>query len=307
MADQYLRKVSLEVGRADGSGLDLSELRIRFSVTRGDIRTPHHATIRVTNLSRDTVKQIKAEFTQVQLQAGYQDAYGMIFAGQIVQKREGRESPVDTYLDLICADGDEAYNFAVINTTLAAGWTYQDVYAALLTALKPFGITAGYAPEFPATKGPRGKVMFGMVRDHLQALAQSAACSWFILDGKLDLVPLYSFVPGTAVVLTRKTGLIGLPQKTLNGGIVARCLLNSDIRPGRVVQLDNASIQDAEISVDFTAINFVPQTDEDGFYRVLCVNHSGDNRGQDWYSEIICLARDDPGPPNGSLIGFTNG
>jgi hypothetical protein len=307
MTDQWLRQASLVVADDAGNGLELSELRLRFVVTRGDVRTPHRASIRVTNLSRTTALRIRDEFARVQLQAGYPGTMSTIFQGNIVQKRLGREDALNTYLDIAAVDGDDAYNFGVVNTTLAAGWTFQDMYEAILKVLKPYGIVAGYAPPFPSTKGPRGKPMFGMVRDQLQLLAQALNSSWYIQDGKINIVPLFGYIDGEAIVLTSKTGMVGMPQKNLNGGIGVRSLLNPGIVPGRLIQLDNASIQDATISVDYTAINFIPQTDADGFYRVLAVNHIGDTRGQEWYSEVVCLARDDQGPPNGSLIGFVNG
>ncbi|WP_025138077.1 hypothetical protein [Achromobacter sp. DH1f] len=307
MADQWLRQAQLIVSDDVGNGLDVSALRIRFAVSRGDIRTPHRASIRVNNLSSQTALRVRDEFTRVQLQAGYPGTLSTIFSGDIVQKRLGREDALNTYLDLAAVDGDKAYNFGVINTTLAAGWTFQDMYEAILKALKPYGISPGFAPEFPSTAGPRGKPMFGMVRDHLQGLAQALNSSWYVQDGKLNIVPLYGYIDGEATVLTSKTGMVGMPQKNLNGGISVRCLLNPSIAPGRLIQLDNASIQDAVISVDYTAVNFVPQTDADGFYRVLAVNHIGDTRGQEWYSEIVCLARDDPRPPNAALLGFVNG
>ncbi|OWT69206.1 MULTISPECIES: hypothetical protein [unclassified Achromobacter] len=307
MTAQWLRQVSLIVADDAGNGLDLSQMRVRFTVTRGDIRTPHSAVIRVNNLAAKTAQRIEKEFTRVQLQAGYPGTMSSIFQGEIVQKRVGREDPLSTYLDVVAADGDQAFNFGVINTTLAAGWTQQDVYQALLKAMKPYGIVAGFAPPFPSVQGARGKPMFGMVRDQLQILAQALNSSWYVQDGKLNIVPLYGYIDGDATVLTSKTGMVGMPQKNLNGGIGVRCLLNPAIAPGRLIQLDNASIQDAAISVDYTAINFVPETDADGFYRVLAVNHIGDTRGQEWYSEIVCLARDDPGPPNAALLGFVNG
>lgn len=307
MTDQWLRQASLILADDAGNGLDISELRLRFAVIRGDIRTPHRASIRVNNLSRQTALRVRDEFTRVQLQAGYPGTMSTIFSGDIVQKRLGREDTLNTYLDLAAVDGDKAYNFGVINTTLAAGWKIQHMYDAILKALKPYGISAGFAPEFPSTEAPRGKAMFGMIRDHLQVLAQTLNSSWYVQDGKLNIVPLYGYIDGEATVLTSKTGMVGMPQKNLNGGISVRCLLNPAIAPGRLIQLDNASIQDAVISVDYTAVNFVPQTDADGFYRVLSVNHAGDTRGQEWYSEIVCLARDDPGPPNAALLGFVNG
>ena len=42
-------------------------------------------------------------------------------SGLIKQVRIGRENGTDTFLNIAAADGDKAYNFAVVNATLAAG------------------------------------------------------------------------------------------------------------------------------------------------------------------------------------------
>ncbi|MGC8165472.1 hypothetical protein ACP3WT_28400, partial [Salmonella enterica] len=68
-----------------------------------------------------TRQRIEQEFTRIVLQAGYAGNYGIIFDGSVKQVRRGRENQTDTYLDITAADGDSAYNFAVVNTSLAAG------------------------------------------------------------------------------------------------------------------------------------------------------------------------------------------
>ncbi|MBU9534734.1 hypothetical protein KTE49_30340, partial [Burkholderia multivorans] len=131
---QFVRKVSLIIGFDSGEALDLSELRIVFRVQRGDLQTPNSARIRVYNVSATTARRAQKEFTRVVLQAGYEGNYGIIFDGQIKQVRRGRESQTDTFLDITAADGDSAYNFAVVNTTLAAGSVATDHVSAAIAA-----------------------------------------------------------------------------------------------------------------------------------------------------------------------------
>ena len=82
-AEQYLRTCKLIVYGSDLDGLDLSELRIKFSVKRSDTMTPNVADIRVYNLEEKTALRIRKEFTKVVLQAGYEGNYGVIFQGNI--------------------------------------------------------------------------------------------------------------------------------------------------------------------------------------------------------------------------------
>jgi hypothetical protein len=113
MSELFGRKCSLIVGDTAGNGLELSALRVTFTVNKADNQSPAHAIIRVYNLSDDTARTVQKEFTRVALQAGYEGDYGLIFSGTVSQVRKGRENPTDTFLEIVATDGDEAYNFAL--------------------------------------------------------------------------------------------------------------------------------------------------------------------------------------------------
>lgn len=289
---QWLREYRLVVGGDNGAGLDLSNLRIVFDVTRGDYATPNTAEISVYNLSDATTARIKGEFTQVWLAAGYQGASGLIFKGTIKQARTARENQTDRALILSCADGDRAYNFATVNCTLAAGATPKDQIAASAEAMKQKGVDMGYMPDNPGGKAlPRGKVMYGMSRDYLRDAARTTDASWSIQDGKIQMVPAASYLPGEAVVLTGETGLISSPEQT-NEGIKLQCLLNPRLKAGGRVRLNNNSIREAKKDMSLGAINKAPKLDRDGFYRILKINYSGDTHGQDWFCDLVCIGID---------------
>jgi hypothetical protein len=289
MTAQFLRKVGLIVGNASGQGLDLSELHIRFTIWSATTQSPKHTTIRVYNVADVTAKRLQQEFQQVFLQAGYGDNVGQIFAGAIKQIRKGRENATDTFIDIIAADGDEAYNWSVVNTTLAAGWSQTDYHGALIQSMSPYGVVAGYVPQFASTQLPRGKVCYGMTKDYMRQLAGSAGTQWTIQDGQLHMVPVNSYLPNESIVITSGTGMIGVPTQTVDG-IIVKCLLNPNIKPGSRIQIDNASIQHASLSVDYTATNYFPSLDDDGFYKVYAMTQIGDTRGPAFYTDMICAA-----------------
>lgn len=295
MTRQYKRFCSLVVSGLDGEGLDLSELRIEFGVRQWDIQTPNHAEIRIWNLKPDTSKRVEKEFTRVTLQAGYEGAdSGIIFDGTIVQIRRGRANATDTYLDITAADGDAAYNFAVVSASLAAGSKPEDRLKAISAAMEKYGVTQGAIPEdgLGDSTLPRGKVMFGMAQDHMRDLADSTLTSWSIQNGEVIIVKKDGYLPDEAVVLNSQTGMIGLPTQT-EDGINVRCLLNPKLKVSGRVQINNASIQRAAVSLQYTAINYFPSVAEDGFYRIVVIDHEGDTRGDGWYSDLICVAVDE--------------
>jgi hypothetical protein len=302
---QYIRRCNLLVAGASGEGLDLSGLRIVFKVKKSDAQTPNAAEIRVYNLAESTAKQIREEFTTITLQAGYEANFGVIFAGNIKQVRFGRENGTDTYIDIAAGDGDDAYNYSVVNTTLAAGATQLDQIEAAAGALSERGVEQGYIAETGTQALARGKVMYGMARDYLRQSAEASETTWSVQDGKLQVVKLTEVLPNQAVLLNSKTGLVGTPELT-NEGLKARCLLNPLLKIAVRVKIDEADVAEAKLpsTGQKAPANAAASTAQDGIYRLLVVEHSGDTFGNDWYSDLVCLAVD-PTAPAGQQVAKT--
>lgn len=301
---QYLRKYTLMAYSENGQVLDLSDLRFAFVVRRGDWQTPNSADIRVYNVAPDTANKIqlitpKPEFSRITISAGYEDSFGTIFDGQIKQVRQGRESQVDTFIDITGADGDSAYNFSTLSLSLAAGQTSpSNSVEQIIAQMAKYSVSQGYSPSLSTNPLPRGKAVYGMARDELRKVAFNTQTTWSIQDGKVTLVPLTSYIPaGEIPVITSATGMIGLPEQTQNG-IKVRTLLNPNYKIGQAVKLDNESIQNYRFSIGFNdqvsnqnTANFA-KTQNDGLYYVMLAEHSGDTRGNGWYSDLTCLAID---------------
>lgn len=306
---QYKRRASLVVQRFEQRGnnpsayvpakaIDLSQFHFRFKTAQADVESPNNCEIRVYNLTQTTVDELlKGEFSRVVVQAGYEDAFGVIFDGTLKQFRVGRENPTTRYLDLLAADGDNAYNNATISTSLAAGSTPQQRVATAIDAMKGYGVTTGNLMGFSGGVLPRGKVLFGMARSFLRGEVRNQGATWQIANGQVNIVPLDGYLPGEAVVLNATTGLIGLPEQT-NEGILLKSLLNPRIVIGGLIQLDNTSINKIiqaggqplafnRYSVQRNAI-----VTTDGIYRVFVAEHEGDTRGREWYTNMVCLAVD---------------
>lgn len=294
----YLRKASLLLVQGE-KALDLSAMRFTFSTVQEDEESPSNCSIRVYNLSGSTIKTIREEYSRVVLQAGYETgAFGVIFDGTVKQFRIGRETATTNYLDLLVADGDLAYNFAMCSRSMAAGTTTAERLGAAFDAMNPHGVTAGQL-LIDATGGilPRGKVLFGLSRGLIRAEVQTIGATWSIQDGKVNVIPLDGYLPGEAVVLNSTTGMIGLPEQTAEG-LKVRCLLNPKIIVGGLIQVDNKSInrtlqQDPNAAPlaynKYAGLQQLATVTADGLYRVYVAEHKGDTRGQDWYTDITCL------------------
>lgn len=294
---QFGRLFSLLVSDKNGNTVNLSDFHCKFAVKKTGYLTPNVADILVYNLSTETALFIKQEFTRVILQAGYQGNFGTIFTGNIKQGILGRESATDTFLNLICGDGEQAFNFAVINQTIGSasvgGASPANQLDAAINSMGAMGVGTGHVGPLPQVKLPRGKVMYGNARDYIQGVSDTNNLNWSIQDGNVVIIPESTYLPNEGVVLTTKTGMIGTPQQTIEG-ITVKCLLNPKIRCHSRVQIDNASV--AQFKIDFSTPGSPANTPAailyDGYYYVLVAEHSGDNRGTEWYTSIRMLTID---------------
>ncbi|WP_321894547.1 phage protein [Paraburkholderia heleia] len=300
---QFGRKASLIV--SDGTtGLDLSELRFRFETANSDSETPNTLYVRAYNLAPQTVAKIGTEFKTITLQAGYTDGnFGIVFQGTIKQTETGRERNVDSYIDLWAADGDEFYNFAVVNMAVAAGQSPQQVLQSILrTSTVPInfaqdatGLIVGAGAGLKSSLS-RGKSSMGMARSYLRDWAAKYGYRWSIQNGEFVVVPITGYRPGEAVVLSSTTGLVGVPIAT-EGGVRVRALLNPLIRIGCLVHIAQSDInhlttQQFGLTYRKDAVPLATVTTAQGFYRVMQVTFIGDTRGNEWYVDLICLAVD---------------
>ncbi|WP_072378840.1 hypothetical protein [Novosphingobium sp. NDB2Meth1] len=289
MANQFIRKAGLLIGDSS-TAIDVSALHFSFRIKQAEVGVPQTASIRVYNLSDQTFQRIR-EYTRVELSAGYQrGAYGVIFSGEIIQAKAGRENAVDSYVDLIAAEGYSSHQ-QPISVTLARGATVLDVAKAAAAAMgrKLNVYTTTTPPQLP-----RGTVQYGMARRALTDAATKMGAIWFYSNDGIDLVAVDSPRAGEATVINGATGMIGWPEQTQDG-IRVRCLLNPNLTLGDTIKLDNASVQAATFTTAYqqqVQNTNLPRPDADGLYRMYVIEHFGNTRGADWYSDIICLSLD---------------
>jgi hypothetical protein len=316
---QYLRKVGLLVygsptqgpnpnGTPLGSatGIDLSNMRITFQVRQFDYNVPNTAVIRVYNLSDATALKVQKEFQNVVLQAGYEGGnYGVIFQGTIKQFKKGRLDSITTFLEMYCSDGDAAWNFAPINTSMARGATFNQQISTMNQALKPFlpntpdgQIQTAKIPDDAGTGGltqPRGRVLFGMAAAKMNDVALSTNTTFKIVNGQVIFTTMSKYDAGDIIDLNVRTGLVLVPEATDNG-VEVTALLNPAIRCGRRVHINNKDINTSTLTqagqqVQPTILAFPASVTVDGFYRVIVADHEGDSRGgAGWFTRMTCLA-----------------
>ncbi|MHX19820.1 hypothetical protein D9I10_25025, partial [Escherichia coli] len=173
---------------------------------------------------------------------------------------------------------------------------------------------------FPDTVFPRGRAIYSSSRNVMDNIAAQCKATWQLVDGQVQMVPEDKYIH-EAIVLNANTGLIGMPQQTMGGGVNVRCLINPNIRINGLIQLDQASVYRTQLNnEDLRAVKYdengniipSPKLQEsdmngnlvvngtvsqpasiatDGVYIVKAIDYTGDTRGQAWYMDLMCFAR----------------
>lgn len=305
---QWKRKVQVVVGRS-GTGLLIENLRVQFEVAKTVESSPNVAIVKIYNLHPDNEAKIKNEFDEVLLNAGYEEAMRLVFRGNIKHVYRYRDHN-DYITEIEAGDGDKDFRKAVMNETLAAGTTTGQLVDRAVGTFKGVGGTSKGHVQVNDRARRRGKVISGNTRDVLHDVARESGANWSIQDGQLVIVSANDVLPDETIVIRADTGMLGAPEIN-DKGIAVKCLMNPQIRPNGTIQLDNNDIKAKRVQAQSLATQrekketnpplgreneALARLDPDGVYKVIKVTHKGDNRGQDWVSEIECIGLDKPIP-----------
>lgn len=316
-SDQFIRKWELKLqgsggtwvisdstsnSSASGGDSTIQEaLRIRFKTRQVNISTRGSLEVTIYNLKMQDLSSLKNLYNRITLSAGYQKGrFGIIFDGTIIKFKQGREQDLtDTYLTLWAQDGDFPYNLATINTSYKAGSTVRDMVNDAVKSFTALGATLGKLINIPEVKLPRGFVAYGMALDkildyHLQT---------YINNGKLYIYdPSKAFTVGEPITYNSMSGLVGMPEVTSNG-VEFDCLLNPTIQIRGQINIDQKDInQFAAGSTPnvvaggstgvqgpaYQQFDWFTNVAADGQYTVFVIEHTGDSRGNPWYTHCVC-------------------
>jgi hypothetical protein len=268
MTTLWLREVE---ARFTGAGGDLvvSRLRIAFRVSKSLSGTPNVAEIKVWNLSQANRYKVKREFDRVRLEAGHVAAgnRGIIFDGFVRDVMHSREG-ADIVTTVECGDGDRAYRQGTIARTFPAGARPREMVDALLETMPDVdrGVIEGL-DELPAY--PRPVTMYGRSVDEMNKLGRTHRFYWSVQDGALEVLPGRRAM-NEVVVISRTSGMVGVPDITDNG-ILVETLLNPELRIGRTIEVRSEQL----------ALN-----DDEARFRISALDFTGDTRANEYFARV---------------------
>lgn len=238
-------------------------LQVTFEVRKTARRGSNKATIKIWNLSDDSVGALNQKGVVVDLIAGYRDNFSLLFSGDVAKRGVSteRQGP-DRITTIEAGNSERALRETRSDLSLSPDSGTDDVLRAVADKM---GVGVGNLADLPQKKYLTGFVHSGLARDVLDEVAQDLGVRWSIQNGQLQFLAPGAVVGNTAVLLSPDSGLIGAPG-LVKDGLEARALLNPDIVPGKKIKVESESIS--------------------AFFKVTEVTHRGDFRGSDWFTQV---------------------
>ena len=261
---------------------DLYKIIFNVSVIPNQINSK--AEILIYNASQSDVDKIisNAGKAIITLEGGYESDYGTIFIGSIMNAAQVKPEPTDIALKLWCWTNPENIAKYTVNDTYNKGISNIDLIKQLATKID-FVEKIDIDKNIPIETLSFNKVATGKVSDYLNNLASQYAFVWKV-EGSTFKAEVENGDGIDPIVIDEKSGLIGLPEKTTIGAN-CRVFLNHKLKFNGKVRINckHANITASDISVRTNS-----NTNINGDYYIYTLSHSGDTRGDAYYSDIQC-------------------
>ena len=315
MTTQWKRncRLTIQVDNNAPDALDFSQFKITFVVSQPTRDQPKAAEIYIYNLSHETMNKLAGvdddkKKTQVILACSYgNNEPEVIFKGQVFQYRRGRYSPVDTYLCILAISGDQIKS-AVINQSIPAGTPIHGLSELVEEEFKKYGIDVGEMVRLSDQKYPRGRVLFGSLHGYVEKIGKENNVTYDYSDGVLTSTELDKYSIQPMFVLTANTGMVGMPQLT-SEGLVVKCLINPKLKRMDRIQIDLTNLQSENFDISYGGQQVdQPQktpklaTNTKGIFVIQAIEHSGDTRGDEWHTTMVCTALGSVVPKSGITL-----
>lgn len=260
-----------------GESRTISGLRIAFSVRKSRSDTPNTADISVWNPNSSTRLSALDNQGVVELRAGYNGNNLLVTRADIDRSIVDR-SPPDIILDIQAQEGLRKLRKTTVSISHANGSSVQSVLDEIVGILD-IPIRPTDADLSVALRG--GFAHVGRPARALSDLMRRVKGFWSIQNGELLILPEKGANEGNEIpLLTPLTGMVGSPLPieeqtdsakkgtTPRRGHMVTALLRPEVEPGSMIEIASLDVQ--------------------GTFIVDEVEHVGDTRGQQWYSNITC-------------------
>lgn len=301
---RFDRVYSLVIGSGGQQGVEITELRIVFDVSKDNSKNPNRSKISVYNLAPETRKALEKPDVRCVFKAGYAEEDGPIevYQGDVALVFSKFDGPnVITEIEL--GEGFKAIRDIMISLSYNSGVTSTKVLNDIAGKLK---MPLNMPSDAPVRNWQNGLAFHGPARSGLDKITSATGLSWSVQGGALQVIRAGGNTNRTVVDLAADSGLVGHPERVRKGkqeiafvdddpkkqaqeikrrsreivsttheedGWRVRSLLLPSLLPNDRVKLSSRSVE--------------------GVFTIKDLRHFGDTHGGDWITELKLL---DPKP-----------
>ena len=261
--------------------IDIRDNKISFEVTKSSNAKENISRIEIWNLATKTRKLITATDSMVRLFAGYADNRGLIeiCQGDITNVRHNRNT-TDTITQIYTEDGNKRLRLNLISESFK-GTVYLKNILSRLT--EKTGVAFRLVGVSNSSVGG-GYAIVGGFDLALDGLAQVFGFSWSTQGGIILLRGKEDIGDTEVMLLSAETGLILNPQTVKQ---VSERLVDSD----EPLSLNVYALQSLlQPNLQINDLVAVKSRDLNGNFRINKISHTGDTRGNNWYSNMEVVA-----------------
>jgi hypothetical protein len=262
--------------------IDISENKISFELTKSSNSRENLGRIEIWNLSSETRKLITSSDSLVRVFAGYTESMGLveIAQGDITNIRHNRNK-TDTVTQIYIEDGNKKLRQNPISISFKGEVRLTDILAKLKIQSGLSFRLAGVASNASVSSGYSAMGGLDLV---LNQLATIFNCSWSMQGGSILIRGQEATKDESVLLLSAETGLIFNPETVKQ---ISEKLVDSDEPlPPSIYAVQ--SLLQPHLQVNDLII--LKSQDLNGSFRIKKISHTGDTRGNDWYSNIEVIA-----------------
>ena len=269
MAQRFLRSIRIIVG--DGNeALKIENLFISFNIRREGSKTPAEGKIEIYNLNESNETRIRERGKRLQLFAGYGSDLNLIADGD-VRRVERMRQRLDRVTRIQFGGNVTRRTQNIFNpmyeNKVPIRQIVTDAVAAMGLDLGPLDAIPDeeYPEVFTWERGAESALRLILLPHKIEHYEENGVIR-FSVQGK-------SQDDRDAIVISEKTGMIGTPTTT-DDGMRVRTLLDPRLLIDSRVRIESASLENERAE------------EQKGVYKVSVVEHMGDNREGDFFTDI---------------------
>lgn len=205
------RVYKLQVGKAGGQGVEITDLHITFDIQKTAKKTPNTSTVKVWNLTEKTRKELEQPDTKCILYAGYKDDAGplLIFSGGVTHAWSKIDGP-DIITEFELGDGTQEMR----DTTISVGYAGKVKSKTVLNDVsKKMGLPLTLPSNAPEREWVHGLSYHGSATGLLDKVTKGTGLEWSVQNGSLQVIEHGMVTTRQGIELAVDSGLIYSPER----------------------------------------------------------------------------------------------